>query len=202
MSGTALGWFPKGEAITGERLECGDLLIGLPSSGIHSNGYTLVRAIVERSGHSLIEEAPFDTSHPGREIERFPDSEGEISLGEVLLNPTRIYVDPVVDLILECRGGSGPCELSDIKAIAHITGGGLSNLLRLHDSLGWHIETPLPLIQSSSGLPRVGLSIPRRCTELSTWAWEWLLQCPRDVLIPYWNGFQRGAWSQYSRFGY
>ena len=144
MSGTALGWFPKGEAITGERLECGDLLIGLPSSGIHSNGYTLVRAIVERSGHSLIEEAPFDTSHPGREIERFPDSEGEISLGEVLLNPTRIYVNPVVDLILECRLGSGPCELSDIKAIAHITGGGLSNLLRLHDILGWHIENPLP----------------------------------------------------------
>ena len=109
MSGTALGWFPKGEAITGEHLECGDLLIGLPSSGIHSNGYTLVRAIVERSGHSLIGDAHFDTSHPSREIERFPDSEGEISLGEVLLNPTRIYVDPVVDLILECRGGSGPC---------------------------------------------------------------------------------------------
>ena len=60
------------------------------------------------------------------------------------MNPTRIYVDPVVDLILECRLGSGPCDLSDIKAIAHITGGGLSNLLRLHDILGWHIENPLP----------------------------------------------------------
>ena len=93
----------QGEAITGERLECGDLLIGLPSSGIHSNGYTLVRAIVERSGHSLIGDAPFDTSHPGRD-RALSDSEGEISLGEVLLNPTRIYVDPVVDLILECRG--------------------------------------------------------------------------------------------------
>ncbi len=144
LSGTALGWFPKGEAITGEGLENGDVLIGLPSSGIHSNGYSLVRAIIERSGRSLFEEAPFDTFHPGREIERFPDSGGKISLGEVLLNPTRIYVNPVIDLILECRGGAGPCELSGIKAIAHITGGGLSNLLRLHDSLGWHIENPLP----------------------------------------------------------
>ena len=144
LSGTALGWFPRGEAITGENLECGDILIGLPSSGIHSNGFSLVRAIIEKGGFSLFEEAPFDTTHPNREVERFEVSSAEVSLGEVLLNPTRIYVDPVVDLILECREGVGPCELSEIKAIAHITGGGLSNLLRLHDSLGWHIENPLP----------------------------------------------------------
>jgi phosphoribosylformylglycinamidine cyclo-ligase len=46
MSGTALGWFPKGAAITGENLKVDDVLIGLPSSGIHSNGYTLVRAVL------------------------------------------------------------------------------------------------------------------------------------------------------------
>jgi len=67
-------------------------------------------------------------------------------LGEILLNPTRIYVDPLIDLIKDCRDGIGPCKISDLKAMAHITGGGLSNLLRLHDSLGWHIDSPLPIL--------------------------------------------------------
>ena len=144
LSGTALGWFPKGGAITGARIQNGDIMIGLPSSGVHSNGYTLVRAIVERSGNSLFEKCPFDSAHENREIERF--EEGDITLGEVLLNPTRIYVNPLIDLIKECREGTGPCEISDIKAMAHITGGGLSNLLRLHDDFGWHIDNPLPVL--------------------------------------------------------
>ena len=144
LSGTALGWFPKGGAITGAQIQNGDIMIGLPSSGVHSNGYTLVRAIVERSGNSLIEKCPFDSDHENREIERF--AEGDITLGEVLLNPTRIYVNPLIDLIKECREGTGPCEISDIKAMAHITGGGLSNLLRLHDDFGWHIDNPLPVL--------------------------------------------------------
>ena len=144
LSGTALGWFPKGGAITGAEIQNGDIMIGLPSSGVHSNGYTLVRAIVERSGNSLFEKCPFDSAHENREIERF--EEGDITLGEVLLNPTRIYVNPLIDLIKECREGTGPCEISDIKAMAHITGGGLSNLLRLHDDFGWHIDNPLPVL--------------------------------------------------------
>ena len=144
LSGTALGWFPKGGAITGARIQNGDIMIGLPSSGVHSNGYTLVRAIVERSSNSLFEKCPFDSAHENREIERF--EEGDITLGEVLLNPTRIYVNPLIDLIKECREGTGPCEISDIKAMAHITGGGLSNLLRLHDDFGWHIDNPLPVL--------------------------------------------------------
>ena len=144
LSGTALGWFPKGGEITGAQIQNGDIMIGLPSSGVHSNGYTLVRAIVERSGNSLIEKCPFDSDHENREIERF--AEGDITLGEVLLNPTRIYVNPLIDLIKECREGTGPCEISDIKAMAHITGGGLSNLLRLHDDFGWHIDNPLPVL--------------------------------------------------------
>ena len=144
LSGTALGWFPKGGDITGAQIQNGDIMIGLPSSGVHSNGYTLVRAIVERSGNSLFEKCPFDSAHENREIERF--EEGDITLGEVLLNPTRIYVNPLIDLIKECREGTGPCEISDIKAMAHITGGGLSNLLRLHDDFGWHIDNPLPVL--------------------------------------------------------
>ena len=143
LSGTALGWFPKGRGITGQNLEEGDVLIGLPSSGAHSNGYTLVRAVVERSGCSLEGPCPFDPSHPSRDIERFSGAEAHPTLAEVLLNPTRIYVDPVVDLVLESRREGGVVGPDSIKAIAHITGGGLSNLLRLHDSLGWHISDPL-----------------------------------------------------------
>ena len=59
LSGTSLGWFPRGRGITGQNLMEGDVLIGLPSSGIHSNGYTLVRAVIGRSGCSLEDSAPF-----------------------------------------------------------------------------------------------------------------------------------------------
>ncbi|MED5231696.1 MAG: phosphoribosylformylglycinamidine cyclo-ligase [Candidatus Thermoplasmatota archaeon] len=154
LSGTALGWFPAGQAITGEHLEAGDVVIGLPSSGVHSNGYTLLRAIVEKSGLSLSDSAPFDATHEGREIEGA--SKSGVTLGEVLLNPTRIYVDPIIDLIDSCRQGSGPCATEDLKAIAHITGGGLSNLLRLHDSLGWYISNPLAVPPEFDWMAEVG----------------------------------------------
>ena len=144
LSGTALGWFPRNLGITGQNLEEGDSLIGLPSSGVHSNGFTLIRAVIGRSGLSLLDECPFDSVHGSREIERFLDSSEVPTLAEVFLNPTRIYVDPVVDLVLESRKPDGAFRFDSIKAIAHITGGGLSNLLRLHDSLGWRISDPLP----------------------------------------------------------
>ncbi len=152
LSGTALGWFPKGGEITGERLEPGDSVIGLPSNGIHSNGYTLVRAVLKRSGLSLDDAAPFDAG--GDRIVRW--TEGEVTIGEVLLNPTMIYVNPVIDLVLACREGTGPCSSEDIKAIAHITGGGLSNLLRLHQTLGWHIDNPLTVHPEFSWIAEVG----------------------------------------------
>ena len=160
LSGTALGWFPKGRGITGQNLKEGDVLIGLPSSGVHSNGYTLVRAVVERSGCSLEDPCPFDPSHPSREIESFSGAEAHPTLAEVLLNPTRIYVDPVVDLVLESRREGGVVGPDSIKAIAHITGGGLSNLLRLQDSLGWHIDSPLEPQPEFEWLSEVGSVTP------------------------------------------
>ena len=145
LSGTALGWFPKGNEITGSNLREGDKLIGVPSSGLHSNGYSLVRAVVEKAGFEYTDEVPFNTNHEHRVIERFPDYTDQLTLGEILLNPTRIYVDSIVNLLIEIRKGNKICEHNDIKAIAHITGGGLSNLLRLHNSLGWEISNPLPV---------------------------------------------------------
>ena len=141
LSGTALGWLPRGKAITGASLEPGDVLIGLPSSGLHSNGYSLVRLLLERSGADLDAPPPFEV----RTMRRIESHGPTVTLGDVLLNPTRIYVDPVVDLIDACRSGSGPAPDGTLRAIAHITGGGLSNLLRLHDHLGWRIDDPMPV---------------------------------------------------------
>ncbi len=82
-------------------MKAGDVLVALPSSGPHSNGYSLVRRIVERTGLSLNDCAPFDE---------------KLKLGEALLAPTRIYVKSVLQLI----------RLKRIKGLAHITGGGLT----------------------------------------------------------------------------
>jgi phosphoribosylformylglycinamidine cyclo-ligase len=82
-------------------MKAGDVLIALPSSGPHSNGYSLVRKVVERTGLSWDQTAPFDNRLP---------------LGEALLAPTRIYVKSVLPLI----------RMKRIKGLAHITGGGLT----------------------------------------------------------------------------
>ena len=58
--------------------------------------------------------------------------------------------------MLACRSGYGPCASADIKAMAHITGGGLSNLLRLHETLGWHIDDPLPVHPEFRWIAEVG----------------------------------------------
>ena len=156
LSGTALGYLKKGNAITGENLEAGDVLIGLPSSGIHSNGYSLVRRIIEHAEMNYSDEAPFDCSSSAREIARFEEASGPITLGEIFLNPTRIYCNPVVDLIQYSQSNDCDFSIRDIRAICHITGGGLSNLLRLHDSLGWEITDPITPHPEFTWLAEVG----------------------------------------------
>ncbi len=145
LSGTALGYVKKGDTITGEHLKDGDVLIGLPSSGIHSNGYSLVRKVMSHIGAEYTDEAPFAVASVGRSVLRFEGKDDQpFTLGEVFLNPTRIYCDPVVDLLHACATDEVEFSISDLHGICHVTGGGLSNLLRLHDSLGWHIDSPLP----------------------------------------------------------
>ena len=157
LSGTALGYVKKGNAITGEHLQAGDVLIGLPSSGIHSNGYSLVRRVMEHTGHEYTDDAPFNVASVGRSVMHFDGHDDEqFTLGEVFLNPTRIYCDPIVDLLKHAETEDAAFALSDIRAICHVTGGGLSNLLRLHASLGWHISEPLPPHPEFDWLQEVG----------------------------------------------
>jgi phosphoribosylformylglycinamidine cyclo-ligase len=99
-AGFAVGAVERGAAITGETVVAGDVILGLAASGPHSNGFSLVRRIVEASGLALDAPAPFA-----------PDA----SLGAALLTPTRIYVKSCLSA---ARTGK-------VKAFAHITGGGL-----------------------------------------------------------------------------
>jgi phosphoribosylformylglycinamidine cyclo-ligase len=100
LAGFSVGAVEREDLLPRADVKAGDVLLGLPSSGVHSNGYSLVRRIVEKSGVKLDAKAPFDSSK---------------TLGEALLTPTRIYVKSVLAAI-KASGG--------IKALAHMTGGG------------------------------------------------------------------------------
>jgi len=111
LAGFAVGAVERSEILPSTAIAPGDALIGLPSSGVHSNGYSLVRRVVAKEGLAWEAEAPFDAS---------------VSTAEALLMPTRIYVRPLLAAI-RATGGSG--EGGAIKALSHITGGGLSENL-------------------------------------------------------------------------
>jgi phosphoribosylformylglycinamidine cyclo-ligase len=162
MSGTALGWLPKGTQIDGNAVADGDVIIGMPASGVHSNGFSLARNVLDKSGLGLSSAVPFDASshasvRAGGALWRHTDDKAaEITLGEVLLNPTQIYVDPLVEFFAATRDGTGPCAYSDIHGLAHVTGGGLSNLLRLHPTAGYHISSPLTPLPEFEWMQAVG----------------------------------------------
>ncbi len=100
LAGFCVGAVERGEQLTGDRVAPGHVLLGLASSGVHSNGYSLVRRLAEDMGWRLNEAAPFDSS---------------VQLIDALIAPTRIYVKSLLPVI---RAGK-------IDALAHITGGGL-----------------------------------------------------------------------------
>ena len=116
LSASSIGLVALDRIVSGEEIIPGDVLVGIPSSGLHSNGYTLARRVLA--------DVPLDDERLGAPI------------GEILLEPTTIYVRAVLELL-----GS---EV-DVRGLAHITGDGLNNLLRLSREVGYQLTEPLPV---------------------------------------------------------
>ena len=115
LAGTAIGIVEKDKVVTGEKIKEGDKLVGVPSVGLHSNGYTLARAIIAESKYTYSDPMPGSNN----------------TIGEELLTPTRIYHE-IIDLVKECN----------VHGLAHITGSGLLKLRRI-SQLGFEIADPL-----------------------------------------------------------
>ncbi|WP_421780918.1 phosphoribosylformylglycinamidine cyclo-ligase [Kiloniella litopenaei] len=139
LAGFSVGAVERGQALTGDQVKDGDVVLGLASSGPHSNGYSLIRKIVEISGLKYSDPAPFQDG---------------VTLGEALLTPTRIYVKSCLEAI-RAFGPHG----EGVKAFAHITGGGfIENLPRvLPEGLGVTIDgISWPVPRVFSWLAKVG----------------------------------------------
>jgi phosphoribosylformylglycinamidine cyclo-ligase len=114
LAATGIGFVDIDKIITGKSIKDGDILIGLKSNGIHSNGLSLARKV-------LLENFKIDDIVP----------ESENTIGEELLKPTEIYVKAIVDLLKTNL---------EIKGLAHITGSGFNNLKRLNKKVGFEID--------------------------------------------------------------
>jgi phosphoribosylformylglycinamidine cyclo-ligase len=117
LCASCIGLVPLDRMITGQSIEPGDAIIGIPSSGVHSNGLTLARNVL-----SDLKEAP-------------PELGGR-TVADELLEPTVIYVRAVLELI---------ASEVEVRGLAHITGDGFLNLTRLHAPVGYRIDAPLPV---------------------------------------------------------
>ncbi len=147
LAGFAVGAVEREQALTGAQVQAGDVVLGLASSGVHSNGYSLVRRLVEKSGLSYADPAPWESS---------------TTLGDALLTPTRIYVKSVLAAV---RAGT-------VRALAHITGGGLlENIPRvLPDGLGvaldataWSLPPVFGWLAKTGGLSHTDLARTFNC---------------------------------------
>lgn len=117
LSGTCMGVVDKDKIITGETCQKGDLIVALKSSGLHSNGLTLARKVVEANNIKLTDSVPGLTQ----------------SIGKELLTPTEIYVKQVLDITAK----------HDVHGLVDITGGGLRNILRMAKGLKYTINDPI-----------------------------------------------------------
>jgi phosphoribosylformylglycinamidine cyclo-ligase len=121
LVGSAFGIVALDKIVDGSAARPGDAMIGIPASGVHSNGLTLAR-------QALLDEG-------GLALDATPQSLGGQTVGETLLEPTVIYVKAVLELLR---------STIDVHGLAHITGGGLLNLRRIGSGVGYSITAPLP----------------------------------------------------------
>jgi phosphoribosylformylglycinamidine cyclo-ligase len=135
LVGSAFGRVSLDAIVDGASCRAGDALIGIPASGVHSNGLTLARRALLDDGGLALDDRP-------------PQLRGA-SVADALLEPTVIYVRAILSLL---RSGL------DVHGLAHITGGGLLNLLRIGDAVGFEITAPLavpPVFELIAELGRV-----------------------------------------------
>ena len=115
LAGMALGLTSRSRLVLGDKIKVGDVILGIESSGLHSNGYSLARKIL-LSKYSIEDKPEFLTQ----------------SLGEELLIPTRIYVKPIMEIL--------ESQIIDIHGFAHITGGSFTKLSRLNKSVRFNLN--------------------------------------------------------------
>jgi phosphoribosylformylglycinamidine cyclo-ligase len=125
LGGTAIGFFPRGRRpVLGERIRPGDVVLGIPSNGLHSNGFTLVNRLLEERAF------PLDRPRPG----------GDGPVGTELLRPTRIY----------SRAADALAAVAGTHGLAHLSGGGVRNIVRLHPKMAFVLDQwpPIPSLFS------------------------------------------------------
>ena len=144
VAGFAVGAVEKPDLVTGEGIVAGDVLLGLPSSGFHSNGYSLIRKVVADAGLTVDDPFPLPED----------EASAPVLVGDVLLRPTKIYVKELLPLM----------SAGLVKGAAHITGGGfVENLPRmLPQGLGaevtlgsWPVPPEFPALQTLGQIPPV-----------------------------------------------
>ena len=137
LAGFAVGVVEKSKALNGLSVKPGDVMIGLASSGLHSNGFSLVRKVIEKSGADITKIEPMVSA--------------TLPLGQALLTPTHIYVKSILSLL----------ETVDVKAMAHITGGGITenahrmfpeNVVGVVDKKSWQLPGVFQWLQAQGGI--------------------------------------------------
>lgn len=145
LAGFAIGAVERGQALTGEKIKPGDLILGLASSGAHSNGFSLIRKIVEKAGISYAEQASFASG---------------VTYGEAFLTPTKLYVR------------SALAALKHIEGLAHITGGGLidnvprilpSNCVAEIDARSWSLPPLFRWLKEIGNVPAFDMARTFNC---------------------------------------
>lgn len=133
LAATGIGVVDLDGIVSGENIQDGDVIIGIESSGIHSNGLSLARRV-------FFQEA-------GLNVDDYLPTDKKVTVGETLLEPTRIYVQAVLEVL----------DSVEVHGLAHITGGGFTNLKRLKKGISYHIDSlpsPQPIFEfiSSQGV--------------------------------------------------
>jgi phosphoribosylformylglycinamidine cyclo-ligase len=155
LAGTCFGAVQKSKIVDGRAIRPGDVIIGLPSTGIHSSGFTLARRILNDNALTI-----FD---PIEGVGR--------PWGEALLEPTAIYVKPVLRAL---RRGK-------VSGMAHITGGGLRNLVRLKGNVEFRISTPIEPPPVFQALQRLGGIDDREMYQTFNMGMGFAIVCPKPA---------------------